>query len=965
MSSRLDRIIREVLSEGGSTLLEADMSRRLDMLVRQGMMPASQLPILKRGLERFNQGKVPAPNERNAVNTLLNAMMFIVLGDDTVFNRARTSVQQKKYQTEDLEENCKSEEDFKPHMMYDPKTGKGVKAETYEDHVKLDKRGYTHEKPDVKEEQLDEYGSEFARPAQKSPQATAQIKARMKAKNKLRPKGVQEDWADINKKAFGTSSQKSKVETHPNKHHIDQNPKGHQHNKSNADHASHIEKHMKSKGIHVHTQVSNLGGTTGSEHKSDPRDDHIVIQHKNGGDDSHQITVGGGKAELHKPGRDGKKSIKYQGVHHTDQLHKFIKDNEHHLKEERIISEAYKTGHKSYTDAVNHALDHHKKGGLESSADDRAQHIGLDSKKPGEGKTTRVNLPAKDKSGKKHMVHMQVYNKGGSHPYELNTYSSTTKALQKEEQLDEYGSMRSDKSSHNTGGMRISNADAADARERAVKKSAEKRASLAGERAKQKSAEKRDKLSNIIKKNTIQKGPMKGYMTDETNQGEQQMKIDWSKNPFAQAKAMKEGAFKRMATADAEEERLKAEKKAKRLTAKKGKEEKETDPGFKEEMNEADHWSKDKTFHPTNTYHKHSAQFLKDKKAGKVTDMGRLKKSAQTGKLANPLAKHAESDSPNTKSSAELKSMKEGVAKNTLDIYQAHADKKKKDSLKVGQKAPAGASKANERQLSSIAKQMNKAVTRANAKLKEDLYGLPELDDMDLEMQENYQSPTKNNYSDKELRQAKGIAFDKRYKGGNMTGAAKAMEKIKKGLSDHPVASKALRKANEEYMKETYLDQFDGVESMNDIYEMSYKEKFQAMLKKTGKKLSDMSDEDKKKFFNKVDDNHDAVNENKAFRDAARDYAKDDKRGLAPTKKDAPKVSDAKNAKEIEHIVPQMRKALSVGKKVQFKDGKHHEVSKAHAAKFLNKYMSGKPADKEKMQSHAHASHKNFSDHVK
>jgi len=146
---------------------------------------------------------------------------------------------------------------------------------------------------------------------------------------------------------------------------------------------------------------------------------------------------------------------------------------------------------------------------------------------------------------------------------------------------------------------------------------------------------------------------------------------------------------------------------------------------------------------------------------------------------------------------------------------------------------------------------------------------------------------------------------------------------------------------------------------------MSYKEKFEAMLAKTGKKLSDMSDEDKKKFFSKVDDTHDAVNEASAFKDAARDYAKDDKKGLAPLKKDAPKVSDAKNAKEIEHIVPQMRKAISVGKKVQFKDGKHHTVSKAHAAKFLNKYMSGKPADKEKMQSHAHASHKNFMDHAK
>ena len=46
---------------------------------------------------------------------------------------------------------CKGEEDFKPHMMYDPKTGKGYKANTYADHVKMDKMGYTHDKPEVNE----------------------------------------------------------------------------------------------------------------------------------------------------------------------------------------------------------------------------------------------------------------------------------------------------------------------------------------------------------------------------------------------------------------------------------------------------------------------------------------------------------------------------------------------------------------------------------------------------------------------------------------------------------------------------------------------------------------------------------------------------------------------------------------------------------------------------------------------
>ena len=103
------------------------------------------------------------------------------------------------------------------------------------------------------------------------------------------------------------------------------------------------------------------------------------------------------------------------------------------------IQESYTLYHKSYTDAVNHAFAHHAKSGLKSSDDDRMQHVGLGSKKPGEGKTTTVNIPAThEKTGKKHMIHIQVYNKGGSKPYELNTYSSTTRSMQKEsEQVSE------------------------------------------------------------------------------------------------------------------------------------------------------------------------------------------------------------------------------------------------------------------------------------------------------------------------------------------------------------------------------------------------------------------------------------------------------------------------------------------------------------------------------------------------
>jgi hypothetical protein len=39
---------------------------------------------------------------------------------------------------------------FKPHMMYDPKTGKGYKASKMADHVRMKKKGYTHTKPKKK-----------------------------------------------------------------------------------------------------------------------------------------------------------------------------------------------------------------------------------------------------------------------------------------------------------------------------------------------------------------------------------------------------------------------------------------------------------------------------------------------------------------------------------------------------------------------------------------------------------------------------------------------------------------------------------------------------------------------------------------------------------------------------------------------------------------------------------------------
>jgi len=53
-------------------------------------------------------------------------------------------------------------------------------------------------------------------------------------------------------------------------------------------------------------------------------------------------------------------------------------------------------------------------------------------------------------------------------------------------------------------------------------------------------------------------------------------------------------------------------------------------------------------------------------------------------------------------------------------------------------------------------------------------------------------------FSPREIKMAIGIASDPRYKGGNMTGAVNAIDKVKKGLSDHPKVAAVLKRQNED-----------------------------------------------------------------------------------------------------------------------------------------------------------------------
>ena len=560
-------------------------------------------------------------------------------------------------------------------------------------------------------------------------------------------------------------------------------------------------------------------------------------------------------------------------------------------------------------------------------------------------------------------------------------------------------------------------------------------------------------------------------------------------NPFAKAKKeMQEGAYKRMATDDQEDARLKAQKRAARLSKKMAKQETETDPGIKEE---AEHWSKDKTFHPSNVYHKLFPQFQKDKKAGKVDNYGRLKKPMKEDTIEEAEEKEYKvkiSGGKYRPGSVETmtvkgKSPEHAIAqakkghmnreKGEFSIHEDTIEEKFEELLeknvptnpKLWSKFKAQAKAKFDVYPSAYANGWAaKQYKKAGGSWRSESVEFDELTDQLVEYGMMSSDKASHNTGGFRISNKDAAAAKARLKAKSAVKtkpAAKPMaeeEELEEGVAPntldiyqaHKDAKKAgktdgssmnklakkntlianpktqqVRKVTKDRAKFAVKKGFVYAEEWTDeeldaLFEMDYKAKFNAMLKKTGKSLAQMSPDEKKKFFNSVDAAHTAQNEEmqttgpgvkmgkpvkgvagktqkvggklshpprkpnrlkpdpmfakneerdleeaSAVADAKRDYAKDDKKGLAPLKKDKPaKVSDASNAKEIEHIVPQLRKAITVGKEVQFQDGKTHKIAKHHAAKFMKKYMDSKPAQKAEMQSSAHKSHDHFMKHV-
>jgi hypothetical protein len=105
------------------------------------------------------------------------------------------------------------------------------------------------------------------------------------------------------------------------------------------------------------------------------------------------------------------------------------------------------------------------------------------------------------------------------------------------------------------------------------------------------------------------------------------------------------------------------------------------------------------------------------------------------------------------------------------------------------------------------------------------------------------------------VRQAMGIVWDKRYAGGNMTGAINAIEKLKKGLSDDPAVSNALRLANESFQSPFF-------NALSEDDKAAYQAFFNKAMKKFGiSSPSELSGEKEKEFYDYIDKNWKADHE--------------------------------------------------------------------------------------------------------
>jgi hypothetical protein len=104
-----------------------DLDGRLQQLVRAGLMPSNTIPVLRKAIAKVQGGMTLQGAERDVMANFINSMMFIVLGDDSIFNKARAGA--KSYAAEEVsldEENNYTVAKGKQGWFVNQNTANGV-----------------------------------------------------------------------------------------------------------------------------------------------------------------------------------------------------------------------------------------------------------------------------------------------------------------------------------------------------------------------------------------------------------------------------------------------------------------------------------------------------------------------------------------------------------------------------------------------------------------------------------------------------------------------------------------------------------------------------------------------------------------------------------------------------------------------------------------------------------------------
>jgi len=228
-------------------------------------------------------------------------------------------------------------------------------------------------------------------------------------------------------------------------------------------------------------------------------------------------------------------------------------------------------------------------------------------------------------------------------------------------------------------------------------------------------------------------------------------------------------------------------------------------------------------------------------------------------------------------------------------------------------------------------------------------------------------------HSDMHVKQAIGIATDPRYKGGNMTGAVKTMNKLSKDIHKHPKVAAVLKRVNEAKSQGHYIHIEKG--SKNKVighYHPRDKQKaVDSMKKKPGSKviqIGKFATQDDKPVHIKVGDNlsHTRVKLSTKIREASEETALNeltaaekklinqmyDKKGnLTPMGK---KVMD--HGKANRNLTPQNRAADNARRKeynAYQKSKRNEEVELGESAlkmKLIDKMKKASPAAKKALE---------------